>query len=253
MKLPGRVAVITGAGSGIGRATAELFAREGARIAAVDRDREAVVAMEHAIAAAGGTARGFCADVADAEAAERTVAAIAGDWSGIDVLVTCAAISVGGTVTTTPPEAWDRVFQVNARGTYLWLKAVIPHMVARRRGSIITVSSQLAVAGGRGNASYIASKGAVIALTRSVALDYAADGIRANVLVPGAIETPLLERSFARQADPAAARERARSRHPMGRFGTPDEVALGALYLACDDSSFTTGTLLVVDGGWLAM
>lgn len=252
MKLAGRVAAVTGAGSGIGRVIAELFAAEGARVAAIDQDGEAVAVVARLIGVAGGTARAFVADVADEAAAQRVAAAIVADWGAVDVLVTCAAISVGGTVTATPAESWDRVFQVNVRGTYLWIKAVLPHMQARRRGSIITVGSQLAVAGGRGNASYIASKGAVISLTRTVALDHAADGIRANVLIPGAIETPMLARSFARQTDPEAARERSRARHPMGRFGTPGEVALGALYLASDDSSFTTGSLLVIDGGWLA-
>jgi NAD(P)-dependent dehydrogenase (short-subunit alcohol dehydrogenase family) len=246
------VAVVTGAGSGIGRAVAELLAEEGARVAAVDEHEEAALAVERAIGAVGGSARGFGADVTDEEAVERTTMAITTDWGGIDVLVTCAGISVGGTVTATPPGVWDRVFQVNVRGTYLWIKAVLPSMTARRRGSIITVGSQLALAGGRGNASYIASKAAVIALTRTVALDHAADGIRANVLIPGAIQTPMLERSFARQADPELARERSRSRHPMGRFGSAREVAQAALYLASDDSSFSTGSLLVVDGGWLA-
>jgi NAD(P)-dependent dehydrogenase (short-subunit alcohol dehydrogenase family) len=251
-RLADRVAVITGAGSGIGRAAAELFAAEGARIAAVDRDGASLERLAGAARAAGRTVQSFEADVADEAAAGRVVAETLAAWGRLDVLVTCAAISVGGTAVATPAEAWDRVFAVNARGTYLWIRAVLPPMIARRSGSIITVASQMAVAGGRGNVSYTASKGAVIALTRSVALDHAADGVRANVLVPGAIQTPFLERAFARQPDPAAARERSRSRHPMARFGTPEEVAKAALYLASDDSAFTTGTLLVVDGGWLA-
>jgi NAD(P)-dependent dehydrogenase (short-subunit alcohol dehydrogenase family) len=208
--------------------------------------------MVDSIARAGGTARAFEADVADEHAAASTVATVLADWEHVDVLVTCAAVSVGGTATATSVEAWERVFAVNVRGTFLWVRAVLPSMTARRRGSIVTVGSQMAVAGGRGNVSYIASKGAVIAFTRTVALDHAADGVRANVLVPGAIQTPFLERAFARQPDREAARERSLSRHPLGRFGTPEEVARAALYLASDDSAFTTGTLLVVDGGWLA-
>lgn len=125
-------------------------------------------------------------------------------------------------------------------------------MVHAGKGSIITVASQLALAGGRRSAAYIASKGAILSLTRSVALDYAADGIRANVLVPGAIETPFLERGFARAENRDAARAESQARHPMGRFGSPDEVARAALFLASDDSSFTTGAELRVDGGWLA-
>jgi 2-keto-3-deoxy-L-fuconate dehydrogenase len=252
VKLAGRSAVVTGAGSGIGRAIAELFHREGARIAAVDRDAEALRELERALGGAPGTLQAFTADVADADAAAGTVTAVEAAWGSVDILVTCAAISLGGTVPATRPEAWEEVFRVNVRGTYLWLRAVIPRMVAQRRGSIVTVGSQLALAGGRGNASYVASKGAVIALTRAVAVDHATDGIRANVLIPGAIETPMLERSFGRQPDPAAARTVSQRRHPLGRFGTPREVALAALYLASDDASFVTGSLLAVDGGWLA-
>jgi NAD(P)-dependent dehydrogenase (short-subunit alcohol dehydrogenase family) len=146
---------------------------------------------------------------------------------------------------------WDRTFRVNVRGTFLWIRAVLPPMIERRRGSIVTVASQLAIAGGRGNVSYIAGKGAVISLTRTVALEQAASGIRVNALVPGAIETPFLERGFARAPDPEASRRDRRARHPMGRFGTAGEVAQAALFLASDDSSFTTGSLLTVDGGWL--
>jgi NAD(P)-dependent dehydrogenase (short-subunit alcohol dehydrogenase family) len=251
-RLGGQVAIVTGAGSGIGHAVSELFAREGARVAVVDQDAAAVQRVADAIVTAGGTAQAFVADVADEAAATRTVAAVLAAWERIDALVTCAAVSVGGDAMATSLDAWERVFAVNVRGTFLWVRAVLPSMTARRRGSIVTVGSQLAVAGGRGNVSYTASKGAVIAFTRTVALDHAPDGVRANVLVPGAIQTPVLERALARQPDPEQARERSRSRHPLGRFGTPEEVARAALYLASDDSAFTTGTLLVVDGGWLA-
>jgi NAD(P)-dependent dehydrogenase (short-subunit alcohol dehydrogenase family) len=125
-------------------------------------------------------------------------------------------------------------------------------MTAQHSGAIVTIASQLARAGGRANASYITSKGAVVALTRAVALDYVDQGIRCNTVLPGATDTPLLQRSFARQPDPDAARERSRTRHAMGRFGKPEEIAAAILYLASDESSFVTGVELPVDGGWLA-
>jgi NAD(P)-dependent dehydrogenase (short-subunit alcohol dehydrogenase family) len=251
MRLAGRVAIVTGAASGIGRATAELFAREGARVALVDLDGEGLASLVGVVSEAGGAARAHRVDAAEDHAAERTVAAVAGEWGQVDALVTCAAVSIGGDALTTTPDVWDRTFRVNVRGTFLWMRAVLPAMIVRRRGSIVAVASQLAMAGGRGNVSYIAGKGAVISLVRTVALEQAANGIRVNALVPGAIETPFLERSFARAADPEGSRRERRARHPMGRFGTPGEVAQAALFLASDDSSFTTGSLLTVDGGWL--
>jgi len=251
VKLAGRVGIVTGAASGIGRATAELFAREGARVALVDLDGDGLESVARVISGGGGVARAHPADVADERAAEQTVAAVLREWGPVDALVTCAAVSIGGDALGTTPEVWDRTFRVNVRGTFLWIRAVLPPMIERRRGSIVTVASQLAIAGGRGNVSYIAGKGAVISLARTVALEQAASGIRVNVLVPGAIETPLLERSMARAPDPEAARRDRRARHPMGRFGTAAEVARAALFLASEDSSFTTGSLLTVDGGWL--
>jgi NAD(P)-dependent dehydrogenase (short-subunit alcohol dehydrogenase family) len=247
-RLAGKVAVVTGGGSGIGRAVALLFAREGAQVAVIDRDVTGE-AVSREIAEEGGTALAIMSDVAQAEAdAARVVAA----WGRIDVLVTAAGISVGGTVTTTDPVAWDEVFRINVGGTWQWARAVIPGMAARGAGAIVTMASQLAVAGGRGNSAYIASKGAVLSLTRTMAVDYAADGIRVNAVLPGATETPLLARSFARRPDPAAAREASRVRHAMGRFGRPEEVAEAVLYLASDAAGFVTGVSLPVDGGWLA-
>lgn len=252
MKLAERVAVITGAGSGIGRAITEVFAREGARILAVDRDRGAVEHVVAAVASGGGTGRSLVANVSDADAARRAIAALIEAWATL----TCSSHR--------PPSPWaersrpsrkltgPRSSKSTVKGTYLWARAVLPHMMEARKGSIITIASQLALAGGHGSAGYVASKGAVISLTRSIANDYAAYGIRANVLIPGAVETPMLERSFLRQPDPEEARRASRQRHLLGRFGTPREVALAALFLASDDSSFTTGAKLLVNGGWLA-
>ena len=165
----------------------------------------------------------------------------------------CAAgFSCGGTVLTTAPDDWDAVFRTNVGGTWLWARAVVPAMQRQGGGSIITFASQLALAGGRGNSAYIAAKGAIMSLTRTMALDFAADGIRVNAIAPGAIDTPMLARGFGRQADPEAARDASRKRHAMGRFGRAEDIAASALHLASDASAFTTGTTMVVDGGWLA-
>ena len=152
---------------------------------------------------------------------------------------------------TTDPTDWDAVFRTNVGGTWLWSRAAVPEMQRQGNGSIITLASQLAIAGGKGNSAYIAAKGAIISLTRTMALDFATDGIRVNAIAPGAIDTPMLRRSFARDADPEPVREASRNRHAMKRFGKAEEVAEAALHLASDVSSFTTGTVMVVDGGWL--
>jgi len=250
MRLADRVAVVTGAGSGIGRATAVRFAEEGARVALVDLDESGLRETAGQVAAADRVAA-FVADVTDAARSGQIVAEIGQSWGPVDILVPAAAVAVGGTVTDTTPEDWRRVFAVNVDAVYLWCKAVLPGMVAARQGAIVTIASQRALTGGRNNASYVASKCAIIGLTRALALDYAAHGIRANCLVPGAIQTPFFERSLARQPDPAAARLESLSRHPLGRFGTAEEVAAAALWLASEEASFTTGALLAVDGGWL--
>ncbi|WP_419899613.1 SDR family oxidoreductase [Roseomonas sp. USHLN139] len=252
MKLAGRIAIVTGAGSGIGREAALLFAAEGARLGLVDRDAAGVEETAALIRAAGGEAITRIGDVATPGAAAADAAAVMAEWGRIDVLMTAAGFSSGGTVVTTPDEAFEAVVAANLGGTWRWCQAVIPVMQAQKSGSVITVASQLARAGGRNNSAYIAAKGAIISLTKTMALDFAADGVRVNCLLPGAIETPLLRRSFARHADPSVPREASRARHPLGRLGRPEEVARAALFLACDDSSFTTGSELLVDGGWLA-
>src|SRR6201986_13557 len=166
--------------------------------------------------------------------------------------MTAAGWSCGGTVITTDPSDWDAVFRTHVGGTWLWSRAAVPEMQRQGKGSIVTVASQLAIAGGRGNSAYIATKGAIISLTKTMAVDFATDGIRVNAIAPGAIETPMLKRSFARHADPEPVREASRNRHAMKRFGEANEVAQTALHLASDASSFTTGTVLAVDVGWLA-
>jgi NAD(P)-dependent dehydrogenase (short-subunit alcohol dehydrogenase family) len=252
MRLKGRTAIVTGAGSGIGRASALLFANEGAFVALVDRD---AAGLQETIAAIGdvkGEGSMHVGDVGDADFAKVTAGDIVARHGRLDVLMTAAGFSCGGTVLTTDPADWDAVFRTNVGGTWLWSRAAVPAMQQQGKGSIITLASQLAIAGGKGNSAYIAAKGAIISLTRTMAVDFATDGIRVNAIAPGAIDTPMLRRSFARHADPEPVREASRNRHAMKRFGKAEEVAATALHLASDASSFTTGTVMVVDGGWLA-
>jgi NAD(P)-dependent dehydrogenase (short-subunit alcohol dehydrogenase family) len=251
MRLKDSVAIVTGAGSGIGRASALLFAREGAFVALVDRDEAGLRETLDAISreGEGSTHHG---DVGELEFAKATVESVVSRHGRLDVLMTAAGWSCGGTVVTIDPADWDAVFRTHVGGTWLWARAAIPQMQRQRAGSIITVASQLAIAGGKGNSAYIAAKGAIVSLTRTMAVDFAGDGIRVNAIAPGAIETPMLKRSFARHADSEAVRETSRNRHAMKRFGKAEEVAEAALYLASDASSFTTGTVMPVDGGWLA-
>src|SRR5438552_492098 len=248
MRLQGRTAIITGAASGIGRASAMLFAEEGAHLALVDRD---AAGLQETLSLVG-EATMHVGDVGDAGFAESVVGDVVARHGRLDILMTAAGFSCGGTVLTTDPADWDAVFRTNVGGTWLWARAAVPQMRRQNSGSIITLASQLAIAGGKGNSAYIAAKGAIISLTRTMALDFATDGIRVNAIAPGAIETPMLRRSFARHANADEVRETSRNRHAMKRFGQAEEVAEAALHLASDASSFTTGTVMVVDGGWLA-
>lgn len=247
MDLSGRHAIVTGAASGIGLAIVQRFLAAGASVSAVDL----WMGVERDQNPAEGSDIRAC-DVSDAQSVEQTCREIEGKFGRIDILVTAAGISVGLTAEETPLDLWKKVMETNATGTFLFIKNVLPAMRRSGRGSIVTISSQRAVAGGTASTSYLASKGAVLSLTRNVAVDYATSGIRANALLPGAIETPLLESSFARTEDPKSARARSIARHPMGRFGRPEEVAAAALFLASDEASFITGAFLPVDGGWLA-
>jgi 2-keto-3-deoxy-L-fuconate dehydrogenase len=248
MRLQGRTAIITGAGSGIGRASAKLFADEGAHLALVDRD---VAGLEETLILVG-EATTYVGDVGDADFAEAVANDVVARHGRLDILMTAAGFSCGGTVLTTSPADWDAVFRTNVGGTWLWARAAVPQMQRQKSGSIITLASQLAIAGGKGNSAYIAAKGAIVSLTRTMAVDFATDGIRVNAIAPGAVDTPMLRRSFARHANAGEVREASRNRHAMKRFGQAEEIAQAALHLASDASSFTTGTVMVVDGGWLA-
>jgi NAD(P)-dependent dehydrogenase (short-subunit alcohol dehydrogenase family) len=247
-RLSGKVALITGAGSGIGRVAAELFAAEGAAVVVADLVADAARDTSVAITSKGGRAEAVTVDVADEGQVAGMVAAAVEAFGGLHVLFNNAGIFPGddGGVLDTPPSTWDRVMQVNLKGVWLGCRAAVPAMIDSGGGSIVNVASFVALMGAAtAQVAYTASKGGVLAFTRELAVEYARSGIRANALCPGPIDTPLLAELM---ADPAR-RQRRMVHIPMGRLGRPEEIARAALFLASDDSSFMTGSALVVDGG----
>jgi cyclopentanol dehydrogenase len=249
MRLAGKVALISGGARGMGAAEALLFAREGARVVIgdiLDADGKRV---EGEISGAGGQAVYVHLDVTSAADWERAVAAAESRFGRLDVLVNNAGVGGGSLIEDTTEAAWDRGMDVNAKGVFLGTKAAIPAMRRAGGGSIVNISSQLGMVGlERSSPQYQASKGAVRTLTKLTAVQYARERIRANSVHPGPIVTPMTE---ARRNDPEH-HEYMVSRIPLGRYGEPDEVAYGVLYLASDESSFVTGSELVIDGGWTA-
>jgi NAD(P)-dependent dehydrogenase (short-subunit alcohol dehydrogenase family) len=250
VRLAGKVCVITGAGSGIGRASALLFAREGASVVVADLDARAGEHVAGEIGAAGGQALAAPTDVTDPSACARTAARVLERWTRIDVLFNNAGIVGIGAVHDTPLDLWDRVMNVNVRGVFLMSRAVVPAMMAQRGGSIINMSSAIAEMGLARRASYSASKGAVLAMTRSMQVDYAPYNIRVNALLPGTILTPFVER-YLRESYPDYAEGLAnvKARQLSGDLGRPEDVAAAALFLASDESRFAMGSGLIIDGG----
>jgi len=237
MRLAGKVCIVTGAGSGIGRAAAQLFAEEGATVVAADVDAHAP-GVTHAV------------DVADERQTQALAEAVVAEHGRIDVLFNNAGIAGVGDVEETTLELWERVMRVNARGVFLMSRAVVPTMIAQRSGSIVNMSSAIAETGLGRRVSYAASKGAVLALTKSMQVDLAPHGVRVNALLPGTIMTPFVE-AYLRDSydDPEEGRRSIRARQLTGELGRAEDVARAALYLASDESRFVLGAGLVVDGG----
>jgi len=252
-RLQDRSCLVTGGGSGIGRATSILFAEEGARVAVADIDLAAAQETVGILAAAADrqdVPMAILLDVTDPSSCTAAVEEMLGAMGGIDVLFNNAGIAGVGTVEETSLDLWERVMAVNVRGVFLVARAVLPVMVAARRGSIINMSSTIAEIGLARRASYAASKGAVLALTRQMQADYAQHGIRVNALLPGTIHTPFVDRYLAESYDdPAAGLEILRRRQLTGDLGAPEDVAAAALFLASDESRFVLGSGLFVDGG----
>ncbi len=252
MRLADKVAIITGGGSGIGEATARLFAREGAAVMVADINGTAARAVAAAISAAGGRATWAETDVTAGPSVEVMVRTTLADFGRLDVLFNNAGIEAFGTVVETDEATWERTFAVHVRGTYLCSKYAIPAMIAGQRGgAVINVSSVAGLIGLPRMSAYSAAKGAIISLTRAMAVDFAPDGIRVNCIAPGTTMTPLGKRLI--EHDTPEMLERRLSRYPLHRFGQPEEIAHGVLFLASDESSYATGMCLTLDGGLTAV
>jgi NAD(P)-dependent dehydrogenase (short-subunit alcohol dehydrogenase family) len=249
-RLQGKVCLITGAGSGIGRASARLFAREGAHVVVADVDVRGAKATVAEIRKEGGQAIAEHVDVTDQAETMALTTRVVKRLKRIDVLFNNAGVSGVGDIIETEPELFDRVMRVNVRGVYLMSRAVVPVMVRQRSGSIINMSSCIAEIGLARRISYAASKGAVLAMTKSMQVDVAQHGIRVNALLPGTIMTPFVERYIKESySDPEEGYASIRKRQLGDELGQPEDVAWAALYLASDESRFVMASGLVVDGG----
>jgi NAD(P)-dependent dehydrogenase (short-subunit alcohol dehydrogenase family) len=249
-RLSGKVALVTGAGSGIGAAIAETLASAGARVFATDLDPAAAAATAGRISESGGRADAASLDVADDEACRVLAEAVARDAGALDVLVNNAGIGHVGTLLTTEGADLDRLYRVNVRGVFNTSKAFLPGMLARRRGSIINMASVGGTVGIRDRLAYCTTKFAVVGLTKSMALDHAASGVRVNCICPGRVETPFVAARLREYPDPDEAYRQMSSSQSVGRMGRPEEIAAAALYLASDEAAFVTGSALMIDGGW---
>jgi NAD(P)-dependent dehydrogenase (short-subunit alcohol dehydrogenase family) len=249
-RLKGKVCLITGAGSGIGQASARLFAKEGAVVVVADIDQKAAKATVAGIRKVGGEAVAELVDVTDETQTVALAARVVKRFKRIDVLFNNAGISGVGDIEETKPDLFDRVMTVNVRGVYLMSRAVVPQMIKQRSGSIVNMSSCIAEIGLARRVSYAASKGAVLAMTKSMQVDLAPHGIRVNALLPGTILTPFVERylkdSYANMEEGMAS---IRKRQLSSELGKPEDVAFAALYLASDESRFMMASGLVIDGG----
>jgi len=250
-RLEGKVALITGAASGIGAACALRFAQEGARVAGMDLAKPTGDSAWNAAVALAGGGVFETGDVRDEDRVAEIVAAVREQYGRIDVLVNSAGVAGGGMIHDLDAAEWDRVVDINLKGTFLVSKHVVRGMVEQQAGAIVNIASVEGIEGFMGGSSYNASKGGVVILTKNMAIDYARAGVRTNVICPGFIETPMF-RSVMVDGPAKAFAEKIRDAHQLGRFGRPEEIASAALFLASDEASFVTGVTLPVDGGYTA-
>ncbi|PZU83273.1 MAG: short-chain dehydrogenase [Shinella sp.] len=246
MRLANKIAIITGAGAGIGAATAEVFVKEGAKVVIADFNGEAAKATADGL---GDNAISIKVDVRRSEDVKAMVELAVSTFGGLDIIVNNAGRGIIGTVETTSEDDWDDIVAVNLKGVYLCSKFAVPALRARGGGSIINTASNIVTFGIRDRAAYVAAKGGVGALTRAMALDHAPDNIRVNSVAPGVIWSNYYDKMLKEVADPEAFVNGLKARSPMNRVGEPHDIAKAILYLASDESTFATGSMLTVDGG----
>jgi NAD(P)-dependent dehydrogenase (short-subunit alcohol dehydrogenase family) len=249
-RLNHKVAIVTGAGSGIGRACAIALAREGARVALVGRRKDRIEEVAREI---GDHALAISVDVSQQNDIDRVIDQTVAKFGAIHVLVNNAGVLHIGNAEQITEEQWDHTFNVNVRAVWLMSRAVLPHMRNAGGGSIVNMASTLGLVGARNRAAYAPSKGAVVLLTKSMAVDYGHENIRVNAICPSFVETDLTAAVLSNAPDPVAVRRERTAAHPIGRLGRPEDIAGMTVYLASDESSWVTGAILPVDGGYLAV
>ncbi|OYU07363.1 MAG: short-chain dehydrogenase [Pseudomonas sp. PGPPP1] len=249
MRLQNKIALITGAGAGIGEATAKLFASEGAKVVVADRDIELARSVASAI---GEQAYAVQADVSKSSEVKAMVEQAVAHFGGLDILVNNAGFGTLGTVVTVEEDIWDQVIDVNLKGVFLCSKYAIPEIIRRGGGAVVNLASTISVVGIKDRAAYVAAKGGVAALTRAMALDHALEGVRVNSVAPGVIASSYYDKIFESVPDPVAFKKGLEARSPLNKMGEPVDIANVILFLASNESSFATGAMFTVDGGYTA-
>lgn len=248
--LSGKTVLVTGAGSGIGEAIARAHCAQRAHVVVSDINPEEAIRVSDSIVADGGSAQPVALDVSNADECAGIAAAVIDEHGKLDILINNAGIGHVGTILTTESADLERLFAVNVRGMFDLTKAFMPSMIEKKRGVIVNVASIGGILAIRDRIAYCTTKFAVVGMTKCIALDHALDGIRANAICPGRVETPFVRSRLAEYPDPAAAYKEMSSTQAIGRMGKPEEVAAAAVYLSSDEAAFVTGTALELDGGW---